>query len=380
MQLSGKTILVLSPQPWGNMRLSKHHYAETLAKLGNTVYFIGPPEKGISLAAPTVEPDPDSGVSVLKYRFFFPEILRFKAFALYRLFMRLVVARILRFTGKADLVWDFLNTPLFPEISMFRANAWIRHPVDHVPSGGESGAKPDLVLSVSPHILEPYRERGWPAYYLAHGLSAGFVPLAESRLKIPVYQPGQPVKVGYVGNVRFGKIDRELVLTLVEAHPEVEFHFFGTYLPEAGFGHPSDTAASDFVMKLQAQPQVKLHGSVKPAQLATHLEQLDVFLVAYALDNDPNQNANSHKIIEYLSTGRAVVSTHISAYAGTDLLVMPDTPGDNLTVPELFSDVVRNLETWNSVEKQQTRIAFALDNTYASHVRRVEGFLNAHKK
>lgn len=380
MQLSGKTILVLSPQPWGNMRLSKHHYAETLAKLGNTVYFIGPPETGVSLSAPVVEPDTESGVRVLKYRFFFPEIIRFKAFALYRLLMGLMVRRIRRVTGTPDLVWDFLNTPLFPDIPAFGAKKWIRHPVDHVPDGADGRTKPDLVLSVSPHILAPYRNRGWQAHYLAHGLSAGFVPLAEARLKSPSYRAGQPVKVGYVGNVRFGKIDRELVLTLVHAHPEIEFHFFGTYLPDAGYSHASDTAAADFVAQLQTQAHVKLHGSLKPAQLAARLEQMDVFLVAYALDNDPNQNANSHKIIEYLSTGRAVVSTHISAYAGTSLLVMPDTPGDNSTVPELFSAVVRNLESWNSVEKQQTRIAFALDNTYASHVRRVEGFLNVNEK
>ena len=46
MQLTNKTILVISPQAWGQMYLSKHHYALTLAQLGNTVYFLNPPKQG----------------------------------------------------------------------------------------------------------------------------------------------------------------------------------------------------------------------------------------------------------------------------------------------------------------------------------------------
>src|SRR5450755_3125876 len=44
MPLKNKTILIISPQAWGQMYISKHHYAITLAKLGNTVYFLNPPE------------------------------------------------------------------------------------------------------------------------------------------------------------------------------------------------------------------------------------------------------------------------------------------------------------------------------------------------
>jgi hypothetical protein len=43
IKLSNKTILIISPQSWGNMFLAKHHYAIELAKHGNEVYFLNPP-------------------------------------------------------------------------------------------------------------------------------------------------------------------------------------------------------------------------------------------------------------------------------------------------------------------------------------------------
>src|SRR5215475_10747584 len=42
--LNNKTILILSPQSWGKMMLSKHHYAIALARKGNKVFFLNPPD------------------------------------------------------------------------------------------------------------------------------------------------------------------------------------------------------------------------------------------------------------------------------------------------------------------------------------------------
>jgi len=42
---TNKTIFILSPQPWGKMHISKHHYAIELAKKGNLIYYFNPPAK-----------------------------------------------------------------------------------------------------------------------------------------------------------------------------------------------------------------------------------------------------------------------------------------------------------------------------------------------
>lgn len=41
--LRDKTVYLISPERWGKMRISKHHYALELADRGCTVYFIEPP-------------------------------------------------------------------------------------------------------------------------------------------------------------------------------------------------------------------------------------------------------------------------------------------------------------------------------------------------
>ncbi len=43
MKIINKTILFISPGPWGINHVSKHHYAIELAKIGNDVYFLNPP-------------------------------------------------------------------------------------------------------------------------------------------------------------------------------------------------------------------------------------------------------------------------------------------------------------------------------------------------
>src|SRR6186713_730734 len=42
--LRNRTILIVSPQSWGKMYVSKHHYAIELANYGNKVYFLNPPQ------------------------------------------------------------------------------------------------------------------------------------------------------------------------------------------------------------------------------------------------------------------------------------------------------------------------------------------------
>ena len=40
-----KKAIVVSPQSWGKMFISKHHYAVELSKLGYEVFFVNPPKE-----------------------------------------------------------------------------------------------------------------------------------------------------------------------------------------------------------------------------------------------------------------------------------------------------------------------------------------------
>ena len=72
--------------------------------------------------------------------------------------------------------------------------------------------------------------------------------------------------------------------------------------------------------------------------------------------------------------GKVIIATHVSSYAGTDLLEMSD-PMEEQRLPEIFDAVIRDLAVYNSAERQIGRIRFALDNTYARQVERVQQFI-----
>src|SRR5579862_3671957 len=92
--LAGKTILVISPQAWGDMLISKHHYALELARRGNQVYFLNPPDndhwnlkgpdKRIQIRVSKVNPN----LYLVDQLLYFPYLLKYHARGLYNLLIK----------------------------------------------------------------------------------------------------------------------------------------------------------------------------------------------------------------------------------------------------------------------------------------------------
>ena len=101
---------------------------------------------------------------------------------------------------------------------------------------------------------------------------------------------------------------------------------------------------------------------------------MDAFLFIYSPVKEMNGASNAHKLLEYISTGKVVISTHVSTYAGMDLLLMSG-PADEHALPGMFARAVGELSVHNSVERQVSRIRYALDNTYARQIDRVQQFI-----
>ena len=97
MELRGKKILIISPQHWGKMFLAKHHYAIELAKRGNEVYFLNPPEQKkfgirsrIQITALTEYP----GLHLIDHQLFFPYGIKFHLPEMYHRLMRFEIKNI----------------------------------------------------------------------------------------------------------------------------------------------------------------------------------------------------------------------------------------------------------------------------------------------
>jgi hypothetical protein len=376
--LRDKNILIISPNEWGRMRVSKHHYAVELARLGNTVFFLNPPD---SSGAPAVRIEPEGELDSLflvSYRPFFPTVLRFRFRRAYDLLMSWQIGRIVRALGvPLDLVWCF-DPNLYSDLRRFGSQVRLFHVVDQVEYGYQIDVarSADLVAAVADPILDRFSDLSVPRAFVNHGLGESFLDIAEERSQVDGYAHGPVIRVGYVGNLFSTHLDREVFARIVESHPTVEFHLWGPVRYDdsnVSGTHSEDTAR--FLGFLESRPNVRLRGVQPPARYSRELMEMDLFLMCYDVQTDPNGGSNSHKLLEYLSTGRVVVSNRVSTYADDrDLIRMvPDATNERL--PELFASTLAMLDELNRAELQAYRARFALSHSYANQVKKIEDLL-----
>ena len=293
---------------------------------------------------------------------------------------RAVQHLLLRALPPLDVVWDFDCNLLYRDLAWFRAPLKIYQPVDQVSGENPTTKNADAIFSISAVILDIFRTNtanSVPLHLLHHGLGVVFADVARRKAATEIlYQPATPLRFCYVGNLLLKFIDADAIEAVVTAMPTVEFHFIGPHSGAnnnvAAFTDGNDRMQA-FVAFLKAQPNVVLHGAKKQTEMIDIMEQQDGFFLCYDNTRDPNKGSNSHKLMEYLSFGKVVVSTFVSSYRGSDVLTMlPEAtstnPDNRQAYLALFEDVVTNITTYNHPDTQKARIAFALHNTYAGQV------------
>jgi hypothetical protein len=119
--LINKTVYLISPERWGKMRISKHHYALELADRGCTVYFIEPPT--LETSGVTIKPTADHPrVHVVKYKPVFRGERFLPAWIFEWLLRRQINLLVKKIGQKPDVVWCFQSF-------LFRNLAWFGAPV-----------------------------------------------------------------------------------------------------------------------------------------------------------------------------------------------------------------------------------------------------------
>lgn len=379
-----KTILILSTEPWGKMLLSKMHYALELAESGNAVFFVNPPRKikGKMLAQLSND-HPAKNLKVINTKLIPGALfLRHKIFRIYKILSSIYTNQIKAIVDNPiNEVWCF-DPFLYVDLKKFNADKSILLIYDFYKEKiiFNTATTADAVISISKPILDFYKAVDRPKLLLQHGLGSCFSKLATKQLvnENLKYEKRGKLKIGYVGNLLRAAINVDIAREIISKHTDKEFHFWGPYSLEENNVSPTDVSVSEelvsFIKYLQNQPNVILHGIMEQELLSEQLFTMDVFLFLYSATKDINGASNSHKIIEYLSTGKAVVSTFILNYAEADLLIMSPM-NDEHQVSELFDQVTDNLQFYNSTEFQKKRICFALDNTYRNQINRINKFI-----
>lgn len=356
MKLFGLNILLVSPEAWEHIMVSKHHYAVHLAKQGNRVFFLGPPSHQLSVDSTGFE-----NVSSVSYRGF-ARGLRFYPRFLQTLLMRRKFEMLQRMCKvNFDVIWSFDNSVFYNFSFLPKSVVKISHVVDLTQNFQLSSAArtADLCLGSSAAIVSSLKQHNPFSYFVQHGY-------ADVIYEKAIALPGQEfsVKVGYAGNLQLKYIDWKLVRAVIDQAPQVAFYFAGPYVMN-----------NETLDWMSVQGNVFLLGEIPGAGLKAFCQQMDILLICYLADEFSAQVANPHKMMQYLGSGTMIVATYTAEYQALEdreLLLMAT---HNNEFRNKFLIALNRVKFWNDPEKRRLRIQFAMDNTYVRQLERIEALL-----
>jgi len=363
-----KNILILSPEDWGINQLSKHLYANELSK-NNTVYFLH--------TSPHLTQSKIVEISSLKENLFLIHLKRvaqgiFKfPSSFINLQNRFIVNAIRNAINKPiDVVWSF-DQSKFQNLKQFNAKIKIFHPVDYIELTHAFVTKiansADVVFSVSQSILNTINTNT-PKYFINHGLDEAFLK-EPAKIERPSFIEKNKINVGYVGNINMKLIDYKNLIRTVKENSQLNFVFIG---PDTTSNLGKNVLRPELI-ELKKISNTKFIGQKSKNELVALMPFFDVFWLCYNAEIFPIEVSNSHKILEYLSIGKAVVANNIKTYENTSVLEMTT---HNTLIPIKLKEVALKLDFFNSIALMNERIAFAKENTYTKQIERIEKIIN----
>lgn len=369
MQLTNKVILIVSPQAWGNMFLAKHHYAIELAKHGNEVYFLNPAiEAKYSSSIEIVNSNVINNLFLINHQL--PSVLlkiKFKIKLLFHFYIKTHIKKIEQAIGKkVDIIINYDLGDYYP-FKYFSNNPFkIYFPIDEPlnKDGIDSAKDCDIIFSITKEILEKYNIYNVPKHFVHHGLAEEFKH-SYQQIKLD-----NKIRFGLSGNWLRKDLDRDTLLEIIKQNDDVIFEFWGSYkAKQSNIGGADDSEMKRFIAELMVAQNVVLHGPIHPSKLAEEYKRMDGFIICYDILKDQSRGTNYHKVMEYLSTGKVIVSNNVTTYANmTNMMAMSSSRINNNELPVLFKQVVNNLEYYNMEQFQNSRVQFAHSNLYSKKI------------
>lgn len=360
--LRNKTIFLISPEAWDFLFVSKHHYAIELAARGNQVFFINPPKRdiagGVSISKVVGFPGlhvVDCTTSVRGARFLPGFLMRWIDRRFLKKVERLAKVRF-------DVIWNFENSRFFDFRFASKDTLKIYFQVDEDQAFHPVMASrtADFAFAINRQILDTIRPNNEHSWLIPHSFQ-GSLSDQSARLISDGYiynRSAGPLKAYYVGNLDHGHIDVDLFEKLVSQNAEVSFKLVGPYDP-----------TKNLYRRISRFTNVVFEGKVPFQKIPDLLSESDVLIIVY----DDRFTQSSHKILEYLSSGKAIVSTYMKEYDVEDPLIYMGRDRDDYL--RVFKQVVSDIDANNDPEMMRNRIQFALEHTYARQLDRVESII-----
>lgn len=348
--MRNKVIVIISPDDWNFIHLSKHHYAILLAKQ-NEVYFVNPPNSGN-------EDFVDSNVKVINSYRNIRGLNRLPSKVLIKEVMKFEINSILKIINKPlDIVWSFDSSRLY-FLDLFKTNIRIAHLVDLSENFylEELTSSSTISFATSDSIIDNIKKYQSKVFKIDHGFRKFE---ATQNLALPGCNS---IKGVYVGNLNIKYIDWEIIKFISIEKPEIDFIFIG----------PHSDALKEQIEAFNTNRNIYLLPKVKSDLIPSYLAAADFCLLVYKSKEYYQQLQNPHKIMQYLGSGKPIFATLTHEYIGKDLLFMI---GHEENAVACFEQFLIKLGSRKSDEQTNKRVTYALQNTYENQLAKIEKLL-----
>lgn len=159
----------------------------------------------------------------------------------------------------------------------------------------------DIAFFVNHALLMHFQGRNKNTFYVGHGVDFEHFSRAQTdSLPVPddmasIVRASQGRIAGYMGEIN--GMDADLIAYLANENPSVSFVFIGTPYED--------------ISELQALPNVFFLGQKAYRDLPAYLSCFAACCLYYKINLEFNKFRNPKKLLEYLATGRPVVSVDI---------------------------------------------------------------------
>jgi len=210
----------------------------------------------------------------------------------------------------------------------------------------------DITFVTSNFLHTELRKYNQKTFKIHHGYQ-----LVENSKNFSLPKTELAVKVAMIGNLTRKCIDWESIVGIIKANSDVQFYFIGAY-------------THDIFQKINYS-NISWLGKLEANCLPTILDHIDICLCAYKTETEEDivQHANLHKHMEYLASGKVLVSSYVDEYKNKSQLLEMVMPNEDIV--ERFTQVISKLEIYNSEEKQGARKRFALAHSYEKQLEKI---------
>lgn len=362
MGLSNKKIFIISPQKWESIKISKHHYAQALSNQGAMVYFINP--INFDFAFKTNIQNINKNLTIVSLTIPIPKIVKFRLKSLFNNISTLFFKYLINKVGSPDILWNFDNELYFKHEKLFYKSLRLFHPVDMFSPEKRRNYMDlyDFVFSPSIAVLNNIKHNN--KYFINHGLNQDFVNFSRIEKDRDVLLLKSVKTIGYMGNISIPVLNRKAFISIITNFPKITFNLIGEMNDQCEFQH-----------SLVTYQNVVFIGRKEGESLYNELLSCDILLVCYSFTNNIFHNDNTHKLLEYLSTGKPIISSPIKAYEDYhELISFIDFENDDYI--SKIDNIINNYSIYNSDEKRKQRMELAISNSYQKQIERIENIIN----